>query len=103
LTFERVNEFTFKVTDGTLTEVPASHGQWAGYRTTKAIAWVFRIGPNAWLARCNDHACGPSSFNEAKAYALAMASGAIGDYFVSDPVRELNELQARLLAGTGDD
>ena len=26
--------------------------------------------------------------------ALEMASGAIGDYFVSDPIRELNELQS---------
>jgi hypothetical protein len=35
-----------------------------------------------------------SSFNKAKASALEMAIGAIGDYFVSDPIRELNELQS---------
>ena len=29
LHFERVNEVTFKLTDGEATNVPASHGQWA--------------------------------------------------------------------------
>ena len=43
LRFERVNEVTFKLTDGELTNVPASHGQWGGYRTTKAVAWVINI------------------------------------------------------------
>ena len=36
LRFERMNEVTFKLTDGEVTNVPASHGQWGGYRTTKA-------------------------------------------------------------------
>jgi hypothetical protein len=40
---ERVNEFTFKITNGELTNVPASHGQWAGSRTTKAIAWIIKL------------------------------------------------------------
>ena len=74
--------------------VPASHGQWGSYDATRALAWINRTAPNAWLARCNNQACGPSSFNKAKARALEMASGAIGDYFVSDPVRELNEPQS---------
>src|SRR5262245_3158803 len=88
LTVERVNEETFKVTDGELSRVPASHGQWGGYNATRALAWITRAAPHAWLARCGNQACGPSSFNKAKASALEMASGAIGDYFVSDPVRE---------------
>ena len=29
--FERVNEITFKLIDGEVTNVPASHGKWAGY------------------------------------------------------------------------
>jgi hypothetical protein len=37
LQFGRVNEVTFKLTDGEVTNVPASHGQWGGYRTTKAV------------------------------------------------------------------
>src|SRR4051794_2910748 len=30
--FEKVNEVTWKLTDGELTNVAGSHGQWAGYR-----------------------------------------------------------------------
>jgi hypothetical protein len=96
LYFERVNEVTFKLTDGEVTHVSASHGQWAGYRTTKAVAWVINIAPGQWLARCRDEASGPSSFNEAKADALAMARGAPGDYFIENPIDHLNGLQARL-------
>ena len=43
LRFERVNEITFKLTDGELTTVPASHGQWGGYRTTKVVASVINV------------------------------------------------------------
>jgi hypothetical protein len=96
LWFERVNEVTVKLTDGESTNVPASHGQWGGYRTTKAVAWVINIAPGQWLARCRDEASGPSSFNEAKANALAMARGTHGDYFVANPIGHLNGLQARM-------
>jgi hypothetical protein len=30
-------EITWKLTIGEMTNVPASHGQWGGYRTSKAI------------------------------------------------------------------
>jgi len=96
LSFERVNEVTFKLTDGEVTNVPASHGQWGGHRTTKAVAWVINIAPGQWLARWRDEVSGPSSFNEAKANALAMARGAPGDYFIENPIDHLNGLQARL-------
>jgi hypothetical protein len=96
LYFERMNEVTFKLTDGESTNVPASHGQWGGYRTTKAVAWVINIAPGQWLARCRDEVSGPSSFNEAKVNALAMARGAHGDYFIEKPIDHLNGLQARL-------
>ena len=102
LHFERVNEVTFKLTDGEVTNVPASHGQWGGYRTTKAVAWVINLAPGQWLARCRDEASGPSSFNEAKANALAMARGAHGDYFIENPIDHLNGLQARLLDREGE-
>jgi hypothetical protein len=94
---ERLNDSTFKITNGELTTVPASHGQWPGYRTTKAVACIIKLGPDAWLARCGDQVCGPSPFSEAKANALAMARGADGDYFVRKPISHLNGLQARLL------
>jgi hypothetical protein len=73
---ERVNDSTFKSTDGELTNVPDSHGQWSGYRTTEAMAWIIKLEAKAWLARCGDQVCGPSSFSEAKANAFAMAKGA---------------------------
>jgi hypothetical protein len=99
---ERVNEVTFKLTDGEVTNVPASHGQWGGYRTTKGVASVIKIAPSQWLARCRDEACGPSSFGEAKTNALAMARGACGDYFIENPISHLNGLQARLLDRDGE-
>lgn len=102
LHFDRVNEVTFKLTDGESTNVPASHGQWGGYRTTKAVAWVINIAPGQWLGRCRDEASGPSSFNEAKANALAMARSACGDYFIKNPIDHLNRLQARLLDRDGE-
>jgi hypothetical protein len=64
LSVERVNEETLKVTDGEMCRVPASHGQWDSYDATRALAWITRTAPNAWLARCNNQACGPSSFNK---------------------------------------
>jgi hypothetical protein len=96
---ERVNDSTFKITNGELTNVPASHGQWSGYRTTRAMAWIIKLEAEAWLARCGNQVCGPSSFREAKANAFAMAKGAIGDYYVRNPISHLNGLQARLLDG----
>ena len=93
---ERVNDSTSKITNGELTNVPASHGQWSGYRTTKAMAWIIKLEVKAWLARCGDQVCGPSSFSEAKANAFAMAKGADGDYFVPNAISHLDGLQARL-------
>jgi len=96
LHFEKVNDVTLKLTNGEATNVPASHGQWAGYRKTKAVVWVIKIGSNAWLARCGDQVCGPSCFNEAKANALAMAKGDDCDYILANPIAHLNGLQAQL-------
>jgi hypothetical protein len=102
LHLERANESTFKLSNGEVTNVPASHGQWGGYRTTKAVAWVINIAPGQWLARCRDEVSGPSSFHEAKANALAMARGACGNYFIENPIDHLNGLQARLLDYDGE-
>jgi hypothetical protein len=99
---ERVNDCTFKITNGELTNVPASHGQWGGYRTTQALAWIVKLRPGAWLARCGYHICNPTSFKEAKMQALAMARRAIGDYFVKNPIRELNQLQICILGRDED-
>jgi hypothetical protein len=99
---ERVNGCTFKVTDGELTNVPGSHGKWAGYRASKASAWIIKLESDAWLARCGDQVCGPSCFSEAKANALAMAKGAVGEYYVRNPIAHLNGLAARLIDSEAD-
>jgi hypothetical protein len=103
LRFEEVNNVTWKLTNGEMTNVPASHGQWPGFRTTKALAWVINIGwvknSSAWLARYRDQSCGPTSLAEAKAPAKAMVQGAVGDYSISHPIAHLNGLTARLIAG----
>ena len=95
--FEPVNEVTWKLNNGEITETPASHGQWGGYKTTKALAWVIRIGSNQWLARYGDMVSGPSSLPKAKAAAMTMAKGGVGDYYVANPISHLNGLSARLI------
>ena len=79
-----------------MTNAPASHGQWGGYRTLKAIAWVIQV-EGKWLARCKDQSSNPMPLNEAKAAAMAMAKGAPGDYVVTNPIAHLNGIAARLL------
>jgi hypothetical protein len=98
---ERVNDSTFKITNAELSNVPASHGQWAGYRTTKGVAWIIKLEAEAWLARCGNQVCGPSSFSEARANAFAMAKGASGHYLVSNPIAHLNGLTARVRSRRG--
>ena len=80
-----------------MTNVPASHGQWGGYRTSKAIAWVLNVAPNAWLARCCDQNSNPLALPASKSAAMAMAKGACGDYVVSNPIAHLNDLTAMLI------
>jgi hypothetical protein len=99
LDFEQINEVTWKLTNGEMTNVPACHGFWGGYRTTKAVAWVIDVGVerSAWLARYKDQCCGPMTLKEAKAAALEMAKGSVGDYRISAPTTHLNGIAARLL------
>jgi hypothetical protein len=94
--FEQVNEVTWKLTNGEITDTPGSHGQWRGYKTTKAVAWVICVLPGKWLARCRDMVSGPLSLSKAKAAAVAMAKGVAGDYYIAKPIDHLNGLTARL-------
>ena len=96
---ESINQITYKITDGQMTRVPASHGQWGGYNTSRALSWVINVGMSsaAWLARSGDHVAGPLSFKEAKAAAVKLAKGADGDYRIQNPIAHLNGLQARLI------
>jgi hypothetical protein len=117
--WQKVNEVTWKLTNGEMTNVPASHGQWGGYRTTKALAWVIDAGDEspAWIARHKDQTTNPLHLKQAKTAAMAMAKGGKGDYtitgywktvkpkppakpyqqLVCGPVAHLNGLAARLL------
>jgi hypothetical protein len=55
------------------------------------------LGNAQWLARCGDQCCGPTTFANAKAAAIAMsAAGACGDYTVKRPIAHLNGLQVRM-------
>ena len=96
LGLEQVNPSTWKVINpkGGKTEVPASHGYWAGYRTTKALAWVIDLGYGQWMARCGNEVCNPTNLAAAKRQALAMAMGGVGDYEVTDPIKEYQGLSA---------
>ena len=84
LRFEQVNEVTWKLTDGTYTDVPASHGQWGGYRTTKAVAWIMEVGSKQWVARCGDMASEPRPLAQAKKAAQRMVTSGLHDYRVTD-------------------
>jgi hypothetical protein len=94
LTFEQVNDVTWKLTDGEGSNVPACHGHWAGYRTTKAVAWVIKVAAGYWLARYQDQSSRPMSLKKAKARAVDMARGSVREREVADPVRRLNFLRA---------
>jgi hypothetical protein len=82
LGFERVNEITWKLTNGEVTTTPACHGHWGGYRTPKAVAWVIDVGVSkpAWVARYKDQCSNPLALKDAKAAALAMAKGALAGH-----------------------
>ncbi len=92
-----MSEFTCKLTNGELTNTPASHGQWGGYRSTKALAWMICVLPGKWLARYGNMVCGPLSLSKAKAAAMAMAKGQLGDYYLANPIAHFNGLTARLI------
>ena len=76
-----VNDVTWKLTDGEISRTPASFGQWGGYNTERAVAWVFDIGwparKSLWYARRKDRSWGPTtSLARAKKAALGFVTGA---------------------------
>jgi hypothetical protein len=79
LSWVRVNEITWKLTDGKMSRTPGSHGQWGGYDTERAIAWVINLGwsfgRNDWYAFCGKKKIGPTDFNSARAAARELANG----------------------------
>ena len=87
-----------------MTNVPARIGHWAGYRTSKAVAWLIDVGTGkpAWIARHKHETTNPMQLQKAKKAAMAMAKGECGDYVVRSPIAHLNGLAARLTDRFGD-
>ena len=94
LRFEQVNEVTVKLTDGKGSLVPASHGQWAGHHTTRAVAWLMAVGNGMWVARYRNKASRPMKLPAAKKYVVEMVKGIRPGRVIDDPVRELNRMAA---------
>ena len=59
-----------------------------------AQRWLSPATLNKRRPRGGNEACNPTNLAEAKRQALAMAVGGIGDYQVSDPIKELHDLRA---------
>jgi hypothetical protein len=94
--WEKVNEITWRLESTTrYTVTPASHGQFPASRTPKALAWVICVAPGQWLARKGNEAVGPCQLHEAKAAAMDMVKGSVGDYEIDDPIAHLNQLSVR--------
>jgi hypothetical protein len=96
LSLEQVNEVTWKVSDGRGSLVPSSHGQWAGHHTTRALAWLMGIGNGRWIVRYRNKASKPMKLPAAKRYALEMVKGIRPGRVVTDPIGDLNRMQAVL-------
>ena len=111
LKWERVNDVTWKlIEDGRNVEVPRVHGKWPGFRVAEAVAWVINVGwaaqAEGWIGRCRDKrgdwCLGPTSFEcarrETKNWVLGLPVGGRADeWFLTNPGRELNELQSRMI------
>ena len=80
LSWTCVNDVTWRLTDGRPWRTPASFGQWGGYDTERALAWVMNTGwinkEARWWARCGDKSFGPTTLARAKAAAEAMLNDA---------------------------
>ena len=97
LSWDQVNSVTWKLTDGRGSEVPSSHGQWSGYRTTKAAAWLVGIGSGFWITRYRRAASRPLPIHKAKIYALEMVKGIRPGIIPDDPARHLNKITAGVM------
>lgn len=110
LAWIRVNDVTWKLTDGRMIRTPGVRGFWAGYDSEEALAWVIDVGWNAgkaaWVARYRpggpgtaDYSHGPTTLSEAKRVAEQMVMGTATDVIVvmTDPIRKLNQLTAALM------
>jgi hypothetical protein len=75
-----VDAVTHRLSDGRTSRTPAALGQWGGYETERALAWVidtgWPFGIASWYARCGDRSYGPTNLVIAKQAAEAFVLGA---------------------------
>jgi len=91
LAFERVNEVTWKLTDGRGTNAWSGNRS-GGYRTTRATAWLVGIGSGLWVVRYRDKSSKPMKLPRAKRYALEMVEGIRPGKVIADPIGRLHRL-----------
>ena len=95
LSFEQVNEVTWKITDGR-GSIAWSGDRGGGYRTNRAVAWLMGIGNGRWIVRYRNKASRPMKLPAAKRYAVEMVKGIRPGRVVTDPIGDLNRMQAVL-------
>ena len=87
--FERQNECTIKMTDGSPLNVEGAFGH-NGYRTTKALGYLMRISRSRWIARVGKRRSEPLPHPKAMDAARRMDRERDFGTDVSDSVRALN-------------
>jgi hypothetical protein len=91
LSFERVNDCTWKLTDGRGSNA-WSGNRGGGYRTTRAVAWLMGIGGGLWIVRYRDKSSKPMKLPKAKVYALEMVKGIRPGKVIADQIERLQRL-----------
>jgi len=95
LSFVQINEVTWKITDGR-GSIACSGDRSGGYRTTRAVAWLMGIGNGRWIVRYRNKASRPMKLPAARRYALEILKGIRPARVVTDPIGDLNRMQAVL-------
>lgn len=76
----KVNEVTWKLTDGVMERTPACHGKWPGFNIERGLGWAMDVGwvagRSIWYACVGNKSYGPTSLAGAKAAAQALLLGA---------------------------
>ena len=91
LTFEQVNEVTWKLTDGR-GSLAWSGDRSGSYRTSRAVAWLMGIGGGLWVVRYRNKSSKPMKLPKAKTYALEMVKGIRPGKVIADPIGRLQRL-----------
>jgi len=91
LAFERINEVTWKLTDGR-GSLAWSGDRSGSYRTSRALAWLMGIGGGLWIVRYRDKSSKPMKLPKAKVYALEMVKGIRPGLVIADPIGRLHRL-----------